>query len=94
MGKGKEKSANKSAGAGKPAGFHSRRNQTSEAQQSARATYESAHGPSARKKRAKERAQARARKTPRTQLASLDRRLGKGVGAQRERARLGARVGS
>lgn len=45
-----------------------------------------------RKKSAAERQQARQSLTPRQQLAILDERLGKGVGAAKERARLQALI--
>lgn len=41
-----------------------------------------------RRKEAQERAEVRAQRSPQEQLAILDKRLGKGQGAQRERARL------
>jgi len=37
---------------------------------------------------AKERTEARSKRTPQQQLDLLDQRLGKGVGAQKERAKL------
>jgi len=48
----------------------------------------SRHGKETRVKEALERADARSRRTPQEQLAVLDARNGKGVGAQKERARL------
>lgn len=42
-----------------------------------------------RNKEAQERTQARATRTPAQQLALLDEKFGKGVGAKKERARLG-----
>lgn len=41
-----------------------------------------------RRKQAMERGRERKQRTPKEQLALLDVRLGKGVGAERERARL------
>ena len=41
-----------------------------------------------RQSSAKERKQRREKRSPQEQLALLDRRLGKGVGARKERARL------
>ncbi len=41
-----------------------------------------------RQKSAKERAEARSERNTREQIAALDRRLGVGVGAKKERARL------
>ena len=46
------------------------------------------HRREARRKAAEEMAQARATRTPKQQLVLLDERLGKGVGAARERAQL------
>lgn len=46
-----------------------------------------------RQERATERASARDERGPAMQLAALDRRLGKGVGAKRERARLAKLLG-
>lgn len=45
-----------------------------------------------RKRRADERDRERAKRTPAEQLAILDERLGEGVGAVRERARLEAQI--
>ncbi|OHA07347.1 MAG: hypothetical protein A2934_00125 [Candidatus Sungbacteria bacterium RIFCSPLOWO2_01_FULL_47_10] len=50
--------------------------------------YRAAHGPEARRMRAKERELASAARTPESRIAELDRRLGVGIGARRERARL------
>ncbi len=54
------------------------------------------HGKDAREarwERAKERIEWRANLTDEQQLVALDRRLGRGVGAKRERARLLVRIG-
>jgi hypothetical protein len=45
-----------------------------------------------RQQEAQERAEVRASRSPEEQLAVLDKRLGKGKGAQRERARLQALI--
>lgn len=45
-----------------------------------------------RQKSAQELAEKRAQRTPQQQLEELDRRLGPGVGAVRERARLQAQI--
>lgn len=41
-----------------------------------------------RKEQAAERMEVRAKRTPQQQIAILDRKLGKGIGAVRERAKL------
>ena len=46
----------------------------------------------ARREAAQERAEVRANRSPQEQLATLDKRLGKGQGAKRERARLQALI--
>lgn len=46
-----------------------------------------------RRSAATERAEVRASRSPAQQLAELDRRLGKGVGAKRERERLSRKIG-
>ena len=48
----------------------------------------SRHGKETRVKEALTRAEERAKRSPQEQLAVLDARNGKGVGAQKERARL------
>lgn len=50
------------------------------------------HGPVARQRKADEREVARKARSPQEQFELLDQRLGAGVGAQRERARLMARI--
>lgn len=51
-------------------------------------SYDPRLGEVLRQQRAEERAAVRDERGPVMQLAELDRRLGKGVGAKRERARL------
>ena len=78
----------------KPAGRHSRNHLTSAEQTAAHEAYCSEHGRAARCRKADEREAARAARTPEEQIALLDRRLGVGQGATRERARLLALLGS
>lgn len=47
-----------------------------------------------RRRRANERQEARAKRTPQEQLKALDERFGPGLGATRERARLAALIES
>jgi hypothetical protein len=63
--------------------WFSRRHQTSDAHLTVKAARE--------ERRAKQRARVNVVRTPSQQLAELDRRLGVGVGATKERARLAAR---
>lgn len=72
----------------KPKGWFSRRHQTREAHEQARARYEAHHGREARQFWAERRSTMRAERSPEKQTAELDARLGAGVGARRERARL------
>lgn len=76
----------------KPKGWFSRRFQTSEMRNVAVGKYLAEHGREARTRKAGERAEARAKRSPKDQLAELDRRLGKDIGAKNERARLSALV--
>lgn len=76
----------------KPKGWHSRRHQTAEAHFAAREAWQGLHGPEARRQRAKECEAARVPRAPEEQLAVLDERLGKGVGARKERTRLFAQL--
>ena len=50
------------------------------------------HGPAARQRKADEREAAREARSPQERLKLLDQRLGVGVGAARERARLQAQI--
>lgn len=72
----------------KPKGWFSRRHATREAHEEAVARYTAHHGREWRKIRATELQNLRAGRTPQKQLTELDHRLGKGVGATKERARL------
>ena len=57
-----------------------------------RVAYLEEHGPAARKRKAVLRFEERAKRSPKEQLAFLDRQLGAGVGAVKERARLNALI--
>lgn len=72
----------------KKAGWHSRRHQTADENHAATTRYQADHGPEARQDKAEAREMARAGRTPTQQVVTLDRRLGVGVGAVKERARL------
>lgn len=74
----------------KQRGRFSRRHETSEEHSEATAAYLAEHGPEARQRKADERELARSERSPKEQLAFLDRRLGIGQGARKERARLQA----
>lgn len=50
--------------------------------------YKTEHGSKARRRKAAEREEVRAKRSPAQQIALLDERLGKGVGARKERKRL------
>lgn len=76
----------------KPAGWFSRRHGTREAHEAAREGYQSRHSKPARQGVAEANQGARSARTPEQQLAFLDSKLGKGVGAKRERARLQAMI--
>lgn len=67
-------------------GWFSRRHQTGEAHADARRAREEKR--TARFRSAKERQEAAAQREPQEQLRRLDERLGVGVGAKKERARL------
>ena len=73
-------------------GWHSRQHQGRSEQDVARQLYQSEHGQAARKTSAAERLATMAVRTPESRLAELDRRLGVGIGAVRERQRLAAIV--
>ena len=76
----------------KPKGWFSRRHQTREAHENARARYQAAHGREARKWWAGRRESLRAERSVQEQAALLDARLGHNTGARRERARLAKQV--
>lgn len=76
----------------KKKGWHSRRHETSRENGDARAAYQKEHGPEARQRKADEREETRDARSPREQLGLLDQRLGVGIGARRERARLQAQI--
>ena len=71
--------------------WFSRRHETSDAYNEARRKREARH--SAKLSDAHERAEESAKRTPEEQLRRLDLRLGVGVGAEKERARLHALAG-
>lgn len=72
----------------KPAGWFSRRHQTRDAHWEAVANYQAEHGRQARQEAAQGREEEIKGLAPTERLQALDDRLGAGVGAQRERARL------
>lgn len=76
----------------KPKGWFSRKHETRAAHESARNTYLNAHGKAARQGVAEGCAEVRECRTAQDQLDALDKRLGKGKGATKERARLAAQV--
>lgn len=76
----------------KPRGWFSRRHQTREAHEQARAAYQATHGREARKWWASRREPLRTERTVQQQAALLDARLGHNTGARRERARLAKQV--
>lgn len=78
----------------KAQGWFSRRHQTDREHKEAVATYQAEHGPMARKEKAVNRTQLRSEWSSGEQLAILDKRLGLGNGARRERARLQTLIGS
>lgn len=88
----KQDEEKKSSEGKKSKGWFSRRHQTAEAHQAAVGKYLAEHGRTARKQGADERNAYRASLSPAQQLIELDRRLGNGVGAVKERARLSALV--
>ncbi len=69
-------------------GWFSRRHETAGPHREAVAAYKKAHGSEARQMRAEIRRETREGRSPQEQLVMLDSRLGDGVGAQKERARL------
>lgn len=73
-------------------GYFSWRHQSRAAHDEARGRYLNAHGKAARQGVAEGCAEVRECRTDAEQIAALDKRLGKGKGAKRERARLAARM--
>ena len=69
-------------------GRFSRRHETPEEHNAARARWDADKSAMAKRRRAEELAAERAQRTDDQQIDHLDQRLGKGVGAVRERARL------
>ncbi len=77
----------------KPPGWFSRRHPSREEHEQAVARYTASSGRDARVHNATVRANTWAEdRDPSNQIAALDARLGKGLGATRERARLAART--
>lgn len=54
--------------------------------------YQDEHGPKARRRKAAEREEARDKRSPAEQIVLLDKRLGKNIGARKERMRLAMRA--
>lgn len=75
-------------GGSKPKGWLSRRHQTQESHDAAVAEHPYTGGYQNRCDRADENEDERAKRSAAQQIAELDRRLGVGVGAVRERAKL------
>ncbi|MBI2109284.1 MAG: hypothetical protein HYT93_03890 [Parcubacteria group bacterium] len=75
----------------KKEGWFSRRHRTSEAHDNVRNMRENKR--IAKLKDARKRNEAAANRSPCEQIRRLDERLGSGIGAKKERARLGALVG-
>lgn len=69
-------------------GRGSRRHPTNKEHYDSVERWQEQHSKAAKRARAKEMAEARALRTPQEQLQRLDKLLGVGVGAKRERARL------
>jgi hypothetical protein len=88
MAKDKSKPVTRPASKAAPKGHFSKRHKTSEAHEVASARYKAAHGTTVRVQAANARNQRRSQSSPKQQLAALDKRLGVGVGASKERERL------
>lgn len=69
-------------------GWFSRRHETSTAHLAAQTRWQAEHGKESKREMGVERQAERASRTPQEQIAILDRRLGVGQGATRERAKL------
>lgn len=76
----------------KPAGYYSRRHHGRDEQEAAREAYKSEHSKESRQGRAEANRLAWAKLSPAEQLADLDQRLGKGVGAVKQRAQIQALI--
>jgi len=70
----------------------SRKHTTNEAHKEAHNAYLAEHGVEARERKADEREKIRDARSPKEQLAVLDKRLGSGKGARKERSRLQALI--
>ena len=70
--------------------WHSRRYQTSDAHDYARAMWKQKQAE--KKERALERQEVASKRTPQEQLARLDKMFGEGQGARKERAKLNKRI--